>query len=93
MVVIGITYGTLVGLLGNYLLFRKLAENKRNGVDPLKGIGAVFFLRYVIDAAALLLFSLVTKHAWAITAAAVSLTIAVKISLFIVYSRKGGRFD
>lgn len=93
LVVIGITYGSVVGLLGNWLLFRKLAENKRNGVEPLTGIGAVFFLRYAIDAISLLVFTAVTKNAWAITAAAVSITIAVKISLFIVYSRKGGRFD
>ncbi len=92
-VVIGITYGALVGLFGNWLLFRKLAENQRQGVEPLKGIGTVFFVRYGIDAVSLLVFAYVTKHAWAIVAAALSLTVAVKISLFMVYARKGGRFD
>lgn len=93
MVVIGITYGTFFGLLGNWLLFRKLAENKRIGAEPLKGIGAIFLFRYGIDAISLLTFAYVTKHAWAIVAAALSLTVAVKISLFMVYARKGGRFD
>jgi ABC-type microcin C transport system permease subunit YejE len=91
MVVIGITYGALIGLFGNWLLFRKLEENKRRGLEPLKGIGTVFLLRYVIDAALLLLFGLITKHTWAIISAALSLTLAVKISLFMVYMSKGGK--
>jgi hypothetical protein len=91
MVVIGITYGALVGLFGNWLLFRKIGENKRRGFELLKGIGTVFFLRYVIDAASLLLFGLITKHTWAIISATLSLTLAVKISLFMVYMSKGGK--
>lgn len=93
MVVIGITYGTLIGLFGNWLLFRKLAENCRIGAEPLKGIGAIFFLRYALDAVSLFAFGYAVKHTWAIISAAFSLTVAVKISLFIVYSRKGGKFD
>jgi hypothetical protein len=92
LVVIGITYGSLIGLLGNWLLFRKIAENRRCGLEPLKGIGAVFFLRYAIDLVSLLIFGYITKNGWAIVAAAVSITVAVKISLYIVYAKKGGRF-
>lgn len=92
LVVIGITYGTLIGLFGNWLLFRKMDTNKRQGIEPMKGIGAVFFLRYLFDAIALVLFALVVTNGIAITAAAVSVTIAVKVSLFIAYARKGGRF-
>ncbi len=80
-------------MFGNWLLFRKLAENRRIGVEPLKGVGAVFFIRYALDAASLFAFGYVTKHTWSIIAAAMSLTVAVKISLFMVYSRKGGKFD
>ena len=93
LVVIGITYGALIGLLGNWLLFRRMAENRRNGEEPLKGIGGVFFIRYAIDAATLFVFALVVKDKWAIISAALSLTVAVKISLFMVYARKGGRFE
>jgi hypothetical protein len=93
LVVLGITYGTFFGLLSNYLLFRRLKENQSAGVDPLRGIGQVFFLRYIIDACALFLFGLITRDAWAIVSAGLSLTMVVKISLLIVYTRKGGRFE
>ena len=93
LVVIGITYGAFVGIFGNWLLFRKMEENRRNGTEPLKGIGTIFFLRYVLDAASLFAFAFVVKDKWAIIAAAMSLTVAVKISLLLVYTRKGGRFD
>lgn len=93
LVVIGITYGTIIGLFGNWLLFRQMEENRRNGSEPLKGIGKIFFLRYGLDAIALLTFAYVTKDAYGITAAALSITVAVKISLLIAYSKKGGRFD
>lgn len=93
MVVLGITYGSLIGLFGNWLLFRKLADNRRIGAEPLKGIGAVFFVRYLLDAASLFAFGYAVRHSWAIISAGLSLTFAVKISLLIVYTRKGGKFD
>lgn len=93
LVVIGITYGTLIGLIGHLLLFRYIDYNRRRGAEPLKGVGGIFFFRYILDAVALVIFSLVTKHPYAIVAAALSITVAVKISLLIVYTRKGGRFD
>jgi hypothetical protein len=93
LVVIGITYGALIGLAGNWLLFHRMAQNRRNRQDPLKGVGGVFFIRYAIEAASLIVFALVVKDKWAIISAAISLTVAVKVSLFMVYARKGGRFD
>lgn len=93
MVVIGITYGTLIGLFDNWVLFRRIKRNRQHGGDPLKGVGMVFLLRYLVDAVALLVFTLVTRNAYGIVAAALSITIAVKISLFIIYARKGGRID
>lgn len=93
LVVIGITYGVLIGLFGNWLLFWKLRENKRRGVEPLKGVGGIFFVRLAMDAVSIGSFAYAVRHTWAIIAAGISLTVAVKISLFIVYSRKGGRFD
>lgn len=93
LVVIGVTYGTLVGLFGNWLLFRRMEENKRRGAEPLQGVGAIFFLRYALDAASLFAFAFVVKDKWAIISAALSVTVAVKVSLFMVYARKGGRFD
>lgn len=92
-VVIGITYGTVVGWITNIILFRHMENNRRQGLEPLKGIGGIFFLRYMIDAAALLLFAYIIKDAWGIVASAISITISVKVSLLIVYTRKGGRFD
>lgn len=92
-VVIGITYGAFFGWLSNALLFRKMEENRRNGLETLKGIGGLFLVRYLLDAAALLIFAFVVRHTWAIISSALSLTIAVKVSLFIIYARKGGRFD
>jgi len=92
MVVIGITYGTLIGLLGNWLLFRQLENNRRSGKEPLQGIGLVFFIRYLVDAIALFVFGYIVKEPWPIIASVFSLTVAVKISLFIVYTRKGGKF-
>jgi hypothetical protein len=92
-VVIGITYGTTIGLLENKLLFWTLEENRRRGRELLHGIGKVFFLRYAIDALALFGFGFAVRDAWAIIAATMSVTIAVKISLFLVYTRKGGRFE
>lgn len=93
MVVIGITYGTVIGAFSHLLTFRVIGWNKRRGAEPLKGIGAVFFIRYVLDAVALLLFALITRDGLGITAAALSITVAVKISLLIVYTRKGGKID
>jgi hypothetical protein len=92
-VVIGITYGTIIGLFQNWWLFRAMAENKRHGREPLEGIGKIFLIRYAIDAIALFGFGFAVRDAWAIIAAAMSVTIAVKISLFLVFTRKGGRFD
>jgi hypothetical protein len=93
LVVIGITYGTAIGLLGNWLLFRHIEGNRRRGEEPLKGVGGVFFIRYLLDAIGLVVFWLVTRSAYGIVAAALSITVAVKISLFIIYARKGGRID
>ena len=93
MAIVGVVYGTLVGLFGHWLLFHQIATNKKNGRDPFKGIGVVFFFRYMIDGATLLIFALVTRNGIAMTAAAISITIAVKVSLIIVYIRKGGRID
>lgn len=92
-IVIGITYGTLLGLIDNWLLFRHIEKNRRKGQELLKGVGGVFLIRYLIDAVALIVFSLITRHAYAITAAALSITVAVKVSLFIIYVRKGGTID
>lgn len=92
-VVIGITYGTILGVIDNWLLFRHINNNKRKGEELLKGVGGVFLIRYLLDAVALIVFALVTRHALGIVAAALSITVAVKISLFIVYARKGGRID
>jgi hypothetical protein len=93
MAIVGVVYGALVGLFGHWLLFHQIAKNKRSGKDPFKGIGGVFFFRYMIDGASLLIFALVTRNGIGITAAAISITIAVKVSLIIVYLRKGGRID
>jgi len=93
LAVIGIAFGSALGLLENWVLFRKMATNRRAGVEPLRGVGIIFFLRYILDAAALFGFGYIVRDTWAIIAAAVSITVAVKVSLFIVYARKGGKFD
>jgi len=93
VVVIGITYGTILGLIDNLLLFRHIDNNRRKGEELLKGVGGVFLIRYLADAVSLIVFALVTRHALGIVAAALSITVAVKISLFIIYARKGGRID
>lgn len=93
LVVIGITYGALLGYVGNWLVFWKMDQNKRLGAEPLKGIGAIFLARYVVDAIALFAFGYIVKDTWAIVGSGISVTVAVKVSLLIVYSRKGGRFD
>lgn len=92
-ILIGVVYGAVVGQVGNLLLFRKMDSNRQEGVEPLRGIGGVFFLRYGLDAIGLVILYLVMKSAAALVAAALSITVAVKISLFVVYTRKGGRFD
>jgi hypothetical protein len=93
LVVVGIAFGTFLGCLGNWALFHRMADNKRKGLEPLRGIGTIFFIRYTLDAVFLFAFGYIVKDTWAIIAAAMSLTVAVKVSLFIVYSRKGGRFN
>ncbi len=92
VVVLGITYGSLIGCLCNYMLFQALDERKRLGQEPLEGIGKIFFLRYAIDFMALILFWLLTRSAYGLIAVGLSITVAVKISLLIVYRRKGGKF-
>jgi hypothetical protein len=92
-VVIGITFGATIGLLENWFLFWTMERNRRRGHDPLQGIGKVFFLRNVVDTVALFGFGFVVRDAWAIIAAALSVLVAVMISLFLVYRRKGGRFE
>lgn len=92
-VVIGITYGVIIGLLENKLLFWTMERNRRRGRDPLDGIGKVFLIRNVVDLVALFGFGFIVRDAWAIIAAALSVTVAVMISLFLVYRRKGGRFE
>ena len=70
-----------------------MANNRAAGADSLRGIGLVFFVRYVLDAVVLVLFYLVVPDVYALIAAALSITIAVKVSLLHVYVRKGGRFE
>lgn len=93
LVVIGITYGSALGLISHLLLFRHLEENRRKGQEPLKGVGGIFLFRYLIDLVGLVLFALVTRHGLGIVAAGISITLVVKISLLVTYARKGGRID
>lgn len=92
-VLAGVVVGCVWGCLCNLLLFRKMANNRAAGVEPLRGIGVVFFVRYVLDAAVLALFYLATRSVYGLIAAALSITLAVKASLFHVYARKGGKFE
>ncbi|MFB5084215.1 hypothetical protein H9Q17_08725, partial [Symbiobacterium thermophilum] len=48
---------------------------------------------YLLDAAALVLFYLIVRSGYALMAAALSITVAVKASLLYVYARKGGKFE
>lgn len=93
LVVIGITFGSMLGLLDNWILFRHIENNRRKGKELLTGIGEVFLIRYLIDATALAAFSWITRNGYAIVAAALSITVAVKISLFLILTRKGGKID
>lgn len=92
-VVLGITFGAVAGFLENALLFRAMDHARRAGKEPVRMLGGIFFARYVLDILLLILFWVLTRSTYALIAAALSLTVAVKISLFIVYTRKGGRFD
>lgn len=67
--------------------------NRRRGIELLKGVGGIFLLRYLIDGVGLLVFALITRHGPGIVAAAISITVAVKISLIYVYTKKGGRIE
>lgn len=92
-IVLGIIYGSFVGLVSNWLLFQRMKGNREHGQDPLHRVGSIFLLRYLLDAFLLVLFALVVRKPWAIVASALSLTVAVKVSLFAVYRRKGGRLE
>lgn len=92
LVVLGITYGSFIGWFGNFILFHTMEERRKAGQEPLKGIGAIFFLRYVVDLISLILFWLLTHDRYGLIAAGLSITVAVKVSLFLVYRRKGGKF-
>jgi len=92
-VTLGIVLGAGWGCLMNLLLFRKMANNRAAGVEPLRGIGLVFFVRYLLDAVALVILYLVIRSAAALVAAALSITVAVKVSLFTVFLRKGGKLE
>ncbi|MGE5675707.1 MAG: hypothetical protein ACM3XM_17800 [Mycobacterium leprae] len=93
MAVVGLAYGSLVGMVNHWLLFWRMNVNRRRRKESLADIGFVFLLRYLIDGTALLLFALALRNGAAITAAALSITVTVKISLLTVYLRKGGKFD
>ena len=90
---LGILYGSLWGIIGNLLLFRKMANNRTAGYDSLRGIGIVFFVRYLVDALALVMFYLMLRSGEALVAAGLSITVAAQVSLFAVYARKGGEFE
>lgn len=92
-IITGVVYGAVIGHIGNLLLFRKMENNRREGIEPLRGIGGIFFLRYLLDGIGLVILYLVMKSAVALVAGTLAITVAVKISLFVVYTRKGGRFD
>lgn len=92
-VLLGILLGAGWGCLMNMLLFRKMANNRAAGEEPLRGIGLVFFVRYLLDAVALVILYVLTRSAPALVAAALSVTVAVKVSLFTVYLRKGGKLE
>lgn len=91
--VLGITYGAAVGLLGNWLLFHRMRRAKERGREPIAGLGTVFLIRLMADALALVLFWALTRDALGLVAAGISLTVAVQLSLWIVLRRKGGRLE
>lgn len=92
-ILIGFGCGILIGLLDNWLLFWKISRNQRAGREMLHGINLVFLYRYVVDAAALVFVAIITRKMWAVVAVAIAIVISVKVSLLIVYKRKGGRLN
>jgi hypothetical protein len=78
-VLLGIAWGSAIGFACNALVFRHIVRNRRVGREPLQGIGGVFVTRYLLDLVGLVLFYLVTRNALGLVAAALSITVAVKI--------------
>lgn len=93
MLVLGITYGALIGLLSNYLVFWRIGRNRRQGKEPLQGLGAFFFLRYLMVATAIWLFWWGFRDTAALTAVVLSDTLVVKISIIKYSGWKGGRIE
>lgn len=91
-IVIGLTYGSIVGFVGNWWLFRALKKARSRGEEPLRSLAGVFFFRYLFDFVALLLHWFIFKNKIGLVVVGISITVAVKISLLMVYRQKGGRF-
>lgn len=92
-VVLGITYGGIIGWTGNWLTLRVLRRRGKSGRDPAEALGVMFLLRLLVDAGALFLWWGVVRDTWSLVAAAVSITVAVKVSLWIAFREKGGKFE
>lgn len=90
-VVLGVTYGAALGYLGNWVLFRVVRGQAQRGGEPVRAVGAVFFFRLLADGLALVAWWVLTADPYSLIAAALSTTIAVKISLFLVLRRTGGK--
>lgn len=92
MVVLGVTIGSAVGWLENLLLFRAIDRALREGREPLSHLGGVFFARFAVDILFLLIFWYVTHDHYGLIAAALSIALAIQVSLLVALRRKGGRF-
>lgn len=96
-VVLGITYGLIIGLFNNFILHFSTKLAKARGLEPIQVMGRVFFVRYMVDLVSLMLPGFLLKgtaiHLGFMISAALSLAILGNIALLIIYHKKGGRFE
>lgn len=90
-IVIGLTYGGIVGLVQNLCLFWYLRRRPAGGRGSLRSLVGLFFLRYLVDLVALLAYWRLFRHTGGLAAAAIAIALAIQVSLWIAYRRKGGR--
>ncbi|MCL4424435.1 MAG: hypothetical protein M1553_02995 [Firmicutes bacterium] len=95
--VIGITYGAVIAVLNNRLLFRGIRRARERAAalgKPDQGTGVVtrlFGIRYAIDAGALIIAGVLFRNVAFLIAAALSLTILGNILIATTVRAKGGK--
>lgn len=90
-VVLGITFGTAVGVLNNVIVLTGVERVRAQGGEPLRAVGKLFGIRMLIDLVVLIAIIVLTQNVPFLISAAFSITGIGNLLLILWLYRKGGK--